>query len=89
MIKAGVFSTSATETPTETATEVILKPDNSLSEQEKESLFNQYVQKAEEFDLEYISNTEKENLLDSVKHYYHLAIELKESKEIRERLKGL
>lgn len=89
MIKAGVFSTSATETPTETATEVILEPDNSLSEQEKESLFNQYVQKAEEFDLEYISNTEKENLLDSVKHYYQLAIELKESKEIRERLKGL
>ncbi|MBQ2387256.1 MAG: toll/interleukin-1 receptor domain-containing protein [Bacteroidales bacterium] len=72
----------ATETATETAVETI-------TEEQKEELFKQYVAKAEAFDLEYVSNPDKENLLDSVRHYYELALELEENSEIRNRLKGL
>ena len=72
----------ATETATETAVETI-------TEEQKEELFKQYVAKAEAFDLEYVENPDKENLLDSVRHYYELALELEENSEIRNRLKGL
>lgn len=71
-----------TETATETAVETI-------TEEQKEELFKQYVAKAEAFDLEYVSNPDKENLLDSVRHYYELALELEENSDIRNRLKGL
>ena len=71
-----------TETATETAVETI-------TEKQKEELFKQYVAKAEAFDLEYVSNPDKENLLDSVRHYYELALELEENADIRNRLKGL
>lgn len=71
-----------TETATETAVETI-------TEEQKEELFKQYVAKAEAFDLEYVENPDKENLLDSVRHYYELALELEENSEIRNRLKGL
>jgi hypothetical protein len=54
-----------------------------------EELFDEYVRKAEEFDIEYISNTDNKNLLDSVRYYYKLALEIKDNKDIRERLKGL
>jgi hypothetical protein len=71
-----------TETPTETATEI---PEKFVNEE----LFDEYVRKAEEFDIEYISNTDNKNLLDSVRYYYELALEIKDNKDIRERLKGL
>lgn len=71
-----------TETATETAVET-------KTEEQKEELFKQYVAKAEAFDLEYVSNPDKENLLDSVRHYYELALELEENSDIRNRLKGL
>ena len=71
-----------TETATETAVET-------PAIEQKEELFKQYVARAEEFDLEYVSNPDKENLLDSVRHYYELALELEENAEIRNRLKGL
>ena len=54
-----------------------------------EKLFDEYVRKAEEFDIEYISNTDNKNLLDSVRYYYELALEIKDNKDIRERLEGL
>ena len=72
----------ATETATETAVET-------PAIEQKEELFKQYVARAEAFDLEYVSNPDKENLLDSVRHYYELALELEENSEIRNRLKGL
>lgn len=59
------------------------------TELQKQYLFKQYVAKAEAFDLEYVSNPDKENLLDSVRHYYELALELEENSDIRNRLKGL
>lgn len=71
-----------TETLTETATEI---PEKFVNEE----LFDEYVRKAEEFDIEYISNTDNKNLLDSVRYYYELALEIKDNKDIRERLKGL
>ena len=71
-----------TETATETAVET-------PAIEQKEELFKQYVAKAEAFDLEYVSNPDKENLLDSVRHYYELALELEENSDIRNRLKGL
>ena len=75
-------SLGETETPTETATEI---PEKFVNEE----LFDEYVRKAEEFDIEYISNTDNKNLLDSVRYYYELALEIKDNKDIRERLKGL
>lgn len=83
-ILIGVYSSDLgkTETPTETATEI---PENFVNEE----LFDEYVRKAEEFDIEYISNTDNKNLLDSVRYYYELALEIKDNKDIRERLKGL
>ena len=71
-----------TETATETAVET-------PAIEQKEELFKQYVAKAEAFDLEYVENPDKENLLDSVRHYYELALELEENSDIRNRLKGL
>ena len=71
---------------TETATETVVE---TITEEQKEELFKQYVAKAEAFDLEYVSNPDKENLLDSVRHYYELALELEENADIRNRLKGL
>ena len=71
-----------TETATETAVET-------PAIEQKEELFKQYVAKAEAFDLEYVSNPDKENLLDSVRYYYELALELEENADIRNRLKGL
>ena len=59
------------------------------TELQKQYLFKQYVAKAEAFDLEYVENPDKENLLDSVRHYYELALELEENSDIRNRLKGL
>ena len=75
-------SLGETETLTETATEI---PEKFVNEE----LFDEYVRKAEEFDIEYISNTDNKNLLDSVRYYYELALEIKDNKDIRERLKGL
>lgn len=65
------------------------EPEDKPTELQKQYLFKQYVAKAEAFDLEYVSNPDKENLLDSVRHYYELALELEENSEIRNRLKGL
>lgn len=83
-ILIGVYSSDLgeTETLTETATEI---PEKFVNEE----LFDEYVRKAEEFDIEYISNTDNKNLLDSVRYYYELALEIKDNKDIRERLKGL
>ena len=65
------------------------EPEDKPTELQKQYLFKQYVAKAEAFDLEYVSNPDKENLLDSVRHYYELALELEENSDIRNRLKGL
>ena len=65
------------------------EPEDKPTELQKQYLFKQYVAKAEAFDLEYVENPDKENLLDSVRHYYELALELEENSEIRNRLKGL
>ncbi|MEE0926314.1 MAG: toll/interleukin-1 receptor domain-containing protein [Bacteroidales bacterium] len=65
------------------------EPEDKPTELQKQYLFKQYVAKAEAFDLEYVENPDKENLLDSVRHYYELALELEENSDIRNRLKGL
>lgn len=83
---AGTWCIKNCEGTTKTATETAVE---TITIEQKEELFKQYVAKAEAFDLEYVENPDKENLLDSVRHYYELALELEENAEIRNRLKGL
>ncbi|MEE1001879.1 MAG: toll/interleukin-1 receptor domain-containing protein [Bacteroidales bacterium] len=83
---AGTWCIKNCKGTTETATETVVE---TPAIEQKEELFKQYVAKAEAFDLEYVENPDKENLLDSVRHYYELALELEENSEIRNRLKGL
>lgn len=83
---AGTWCIKNCEGTTETATETAVE---TITEEQKEELFKQYVAKAEAFDLEYVENPDKENLLDSVRHYYELALELEDNADIRNRLKGL
>lgn len=83
---AGIWCIKNCKGTTETATETAVEMP---AIEQKEELFKQYVAKAEAFDLEYVENPDKENLLDSVRHYYELALELEENSDIRNRLKGL